>query len=184
MTQDVTHQADPAGPHGPASIPGSCTNTFAAVNAQIDALADTGLQDLQKRWLAIHGLEAPRRLGSDFLKRAIAFDLQEQQLGGLSRQAKLRLKTQEGRPPGAAGTGRGITVSSRVRAGTRFVREWQGETHEVQAVENGQFVYRGKLHRSLSVIAREITGTHQSGPRFFGIDRPTAKRLSTAESHG
>ena len=56
-----------------------------------------------------------------------------------------------------------------MKAGTRFLREWQGETHEVQALEGGQFSYRAKVYRSLSVIARVITGTHQSGPRFFGL---------------
>jgi len=71
-----------------------------------------------------------------------------------------------------------------VKAGTRFIREWQGETHEVQSVEDGRFVYRGEIFRSLSVIAREITGTHQSGPRFFGIIRKDSKRVGLESADG
>ena len=63
-----------------------------------------------------------------------------------------------------------------VKPGTRFLREWQGEMHEVQAIETGDFIYRGRTYRSLSVVAREITGTHQSGPRFFGLGRYAVKR--------
>ena len=51
------------------------------------------------------------------------------------------------------------------------MREWQNEVHEVQAIDTGHFIYRGKTYRSLSLIARQITGTHQSGPRFFGMRR-------------
>ncbi len=51
----------------------------------------------------------------------------------------------------------------------RLVREWRGETHDVLVLEDG-FEWRGKSWRSLSVIAREITNAHWSGPRFFGLN--------------
>ena len=59
------------------------------------------------------------------------------------------------------------------RSGTKLIREWQGMVHEVLALEDGQFAYGGKTYRSLTMIARQITGTNQSGPRFFGL-KPSA----------
>lgn len=60
-------------------------------------------------------------------------------------------------------------VRRSIKPGTRLLRDWQGETHEVIAESTGQFLYRGKTYRSLSAIARTITGTRWSGPTFFGI---------------
>ena len=57
-----------------------------------------------------------------------------------------------------------------MKPGTKFLREWNGRTHEVIAVADGGFLYRGIAYRSLSAIAREITGTRWSGPAFFGLD--------------
>jgi len=58
----------------------------------------------------------------------------------------------------------------RIRPGARLIREWQGETYKVMVVEDG-FVYQGNRYKSLSEIARLITGTRWSGPRFFGLER-------------
>lgn len=56
-----------------------------------------------------------------------------------------------------------------IKPGTRLLHEWQGRTHEVIADTDGQFIYAGEQYRSLSAIARQITGTRWSGPVFFGI---------------
>ena len=58
---------------------------------------------------------------------------------------------------------------SRPTAGARLVREWNGRTHEVEVLADG-FLLRGQRFRSLSAIAREITGARWSGPRFFGVE--------------
>ena len=58
--------------------------------------------------------------------------------------------------------------AKRIRAGTRVVREWNGRTHSVTVEEEG-FTYAGRSYRSLSAIARQITGARWSGPRFFGL---------------
>ena len=60
------------------------------------------------------------------------------------------------------------TVSSEIRAGARLIREWNGRTHTVTVEEDG-FTYAGQSYRSLSAVAREITGARWSGPRFFGL---------------
>lgn len=136
-------------------------------------LAGLQVSDLRTRWRELFSYDAPRRLGPELMKRAIAYKLQEQALGGLSRTAELRLKA-----AGAYGGKLGKHTPTRgptIKRGTRFVREWNGETHEVLASGDGGFAYRGKAYRSLSVIAREITGTHQSGPRFFGLTTKVIK---------
>ena len=69
-------------------------------------------------------------------------------------------------------------VSRSIKPGTRLLREWQGQTHEVIAESTGQFLYRGDTYRSLSAIARAITGTRWSGPTFFGIATPAQARTS------
>ena len=58
--------------------------------------------------------------------------------------------------------------TQRIRAGARLVREWNGRTHTVTVEEEG-FIYAGRSYRSLTAIAREITGARWSGPRFFGL---------------
>ena len=70
------------------------------------------------------------------------------------------------------------TSGLRLKPGAKLVREWHGDTHSVLVLEDG-FEYRGKRHRSLSKIARAITGAHWSGPRFFGL-APAAKPFSGA----
>jgi hypothetical protein len=58
-----------------------------------------------------------------------------------------------------------------IKPGTRLIREWRGETHKVTVTAEG-FAYGGKRYKSLSKIARLITGTRWSGPRFFGLETP------------
>lgn len=70
---------------------------------------------------------------------------------------------------GDARGGRGRSSSrGRSTAGTRLVREWRGESHVVD-IGQGGIVYKGKGYKSLSHVARAITGAHWSGPRFFGV---------------
>ena len=103
--------------------------------------------------------------------QAIAYRLQENQFGGLSRSAKMKLKA------AAKGAGREVPSSRRappryrIKPGTRLLREWQGRSHEVVAIGEGKFQYRGDTYSSLSEIARKITGTRWSGPAFFGLNR-------------
>lgn len=149
----------------------------------LTALDHLDQSDLQMRWRALFGREAPARLGAALLRRAIAYRLQELELGGLSRKGQLRLKAVGG--SGKNSSGRGNTApSTLVKPGTRFVREWQNEVHEVQVIDTGDFIYRGKTYRSLSLIARAITGTHQSGPRFFGIGKSDSSTGKREEANG
>ena len=61
-----------------------------------------------------------------------------------------------------------VSAGPKIKPGTRLLREWQGKVHEVIVLETG-VEYRGEAWPSLSAVAREITGTRWSGPRFFGL---------------
>lgn len=71
----------------------------------------------------------------------------------------------------------------RLKPGAKLVREWQGESHRITVLEEG-FEWRGERWRSLSVIAREITGAHWSGPRFFGLNASSEAATGARESTG
>lgn len=79
-----------------------------------------------------------------------------------------------------------MATMSPVKPGTRLIREWQGETHEVMVLEDS-FVWKGKAYSSLSRIARDITGTRWSGPAFFGLKdrgRSGRGRSGAGKTHG
>ena len=119
-------------------------------------------------------------LGSSIMERAPGIDEQGTAAAG-HRVQDARGGVRRLEPPDPAATsslasapaGKRHTEGSSQRpvpkAGTTLVREWQGKVHEVLALEDGQFACGGKTYPSLTVIARQITGTHQSGPRFFGL---------------
>ena len=102
----------------------------------------------------------PSRLSSPFLRRFIAFELQSKQLGGLSRSFVKRIAQIDG--------AKVRSKSPQLKQGGRLIRQWNGVTHIVDVTDQG-FVWQGQHYRSLSAIARAITGAHWSGPRFFGI---------------
>ena len=97
--------------------------------------------------------------------------MQERALGGLGAGARRQLAGLTGLLTGGADLPKARRVS--LKLGARIIRRWGGQTHEVVVVEGG-FLWQGRLWRSLSVIAREMTGTSWSGPRFFGLDRTEA----------
>jgi len=141
---------------------------MSAVAAMLDSLTGMSLHGLRMEWGRYHSSDAPAAMSRELLQRAIGFKMQEEVLGGLSRRAQLRLRSLRS----ATGKGRAASVdraASNLKPGTKLLREWQGKVHEVLALEDGQFAYAGRSYRSLTTIAREITGAHWSGPRFFGL---------------
>jgi hypothetical protein len=123
------------------------------------ALADLDREALVERWSVFYGHPAPRHAQVALLKGAIAWECQRilQPHGGT-----LKRTLREVRRSGAA------SPAKRLTPGTRLLREWQGETHHVTVVTAG-FEHDGTLYKSLSAIARRITGTPWSGPLFFGL---------------
>lgn len=115
---------------------------------------------LTAAWSQIMGSAVPKGLSKPFLRRFLAFELQARRNGGLPKgfAAKLRAAAVSERRP----------KSPTLRPGGRLLREWNGKTHLVEVTDDG-FVWKGQCYRSLSAIAREITGARWSGPRFFGL---------------
>jgi hypothetical protein len=115
----------------------------------------------------------PANIHRELLARSLAYRMQERAYGGLSATTRKKLRalaeTLKDNPAGD------VVEAPRLTLGTRLIREWRGELHQV-TIEAEGFVYRGKRYRSLSVIARNITGTQWSGPSFFGIKKPATGR--------
>jgi hypothetical protein len=137
----------------------------AKVEAELDRLPSMHIVELRARWRTLFKSEPPKAFGPDLLRRSIAYRIQEAAYGGFDRATKRllrQLKAQMRKKPGK------IVLPRRIKAGAVLVRRWKGESHRVMVLDEG-FAYAGKTYESLSVIAREITGTRWNGPRFFGL---------------
>jgi Protein of unknown function (DUF2924) len=126
-------------------------------------IADIGAcprEDLVAHWDQLFDRPLPRRTSTPFLRRLIAYELQARAKGGLSSATTRKLD--------GLAESKARTSSPRLAAGGTLIREWNGVRHVVE-VKNDGFYWRGTRHRSLSAIAKAITGAHWSGPRFFGL---------------
>ena len=127
---------------------------------------------LRERFQGLYGAACAARLSRRLLTYAIAYRLQERELGGLDRTTRRRLD----RAAADFDAGRSPKQPPRkIKPGTRLLREWQGVVHEVIVRKRG-VEYRGKTWPSLSAVAREITGARWSGPRFFGLTQGSDNR--------
>jgi len=122
------------------------------------------IEELRREWASRFEAVAPN-ISPDLLRLGLAYKVQEQRAGGLSRSTRRALCYAAQLP--AAEQGR-APLPRKLTPGTRLVRDWHGVGHTVVVTESG-FEYDGKLWKSLSAIARAITGTHWNGPRFFGL---------------
>jgi hypothetical protein len=127
--------------------------------------AGASLDELRREWLRLYHRDPPR-ISRDLLVLGIAYRLQEIKHGGLGKATlrKLRTLAKTLRTSGRIGP----TPSLSLKPGARLVREWRGRAHTVTVTEDG-FEYAGANYPSLTKIAREITGAHWSGPRFFAL---------------
>src|SRR5277367_3679744 len=139
-----------------------------ALAAEIASLSKLDTDELRARWKAMFGNPPSRDISRSFLKRAIAYRLQEKVFGGLKPSTQRLLE--EFTDDRADGSAVAAAPSRIVQLGALLVREWRGISHQVSVLEKG-FCFRGKRYRSLSEVAREITGTRWSGPLFFGLKR-------------
>lgn len=137
------------------------------LSSQIGGLDSLTVAQLRAEWRRWHkGHVMPAGLGRDLATRAIAWRMQEKVHGGLTpalaRQLQRFMKVLD--------EGGDLDLGSvpQLKPGTKLVREWRGHVHHVLVLESG-FEYRDRHYRSLTPVAREITGAHWSGPRFFGL---------------
>jgi hypothetical protein len=132
-------------------------------SALLAELATLDRSALAGRWSEVFGVRAPKSCQATLLRQALAWHAQMQALQRVSgpREAE--------RPYRALKAAAAAPGDAALSPGTRLLREWQGRTHHVQVVADG-FEYDGRVWRSLSAIARSITGTRWSGPAFFGLN--------------
>jgi Protein of unknown function (DUF2924) len=133
----------------------------AAIEAEITRLRSLALDALRRRWRAVFGRTPPVALSKDLLGRMIAWRMQERVFGGLDRES-LRFLDGLARHGGSP--------RRHLKPGTVLVRDYQGQRHTVTVAADG-FDWQGTTYGSLSAIARAITGTAWSGPRFFALAR-------------
>jgi len=129
------------------------------------------LDELRAEWRRLNKADVSPRLSRDLLVRAVAYRLQELAFGGLrpEPQRQLRQIAMELKQTGAATT----RLRPQLASGTRLIREWRGRTYEVVVLDDG-FSWQDTHYRSLSAVARTITGTPWSGPLFFGLNQNPA----------
>ena len=137
-----------------------------AIERQIAELAMLSAPMLRQRFQEVFGKAAGLRTSPELLRLALAYRLQEEAESGLSPRTRslltrLESRLKEGRPVVAAQT-------VRLKPGTRLVRMWKQERHQVTVLAQG-FEYLGRRYSNLSVIARETAGSPWSGPAFFGL---------------
>lgn len=144
---------------------------------RLAALPAMSHADLRDEWRRLYRSFPPKKIGRDLLELAIACKLQERALGGMSAAMRRRIVDLAQMMESKGDLMRPRTVA--LKPGAKLVREWRGDAHEVLVIENG-FLWRGKRWRSLSVIAEEITGTHWSGPRFFGLVKKMDGKIAPA----
>jgi len=138
---------------------------------ELDALTTASRQDLIAHWEAAYRRPPPKGISRRLLEYAAAYNIQVRRYGGLkpSTKRKLRQIAEAARERRLKGTKAEAPKARRhLGTGTRLMRDWHGTTHTVDVVEGG-FRYNGKTYKSLSEIAKLITGAHWSGPRFFGV---------------
>ncbi len=142
------------------------TDKKALVEAEFRELEKTPTPDLRQRWKEAYGRPTPPHMSRGLLLLSLAYRLQERALGGLSeatRKKLLKIAADLERDPHCL-----EPKGPRIKPGTRLVKEWKGDAHEVTVQPDG-YTYRNKHYGSLSEIARLITGTRWSGPLFFGL---------------
>src|SRR6266481_5527067 len=133
------------------------------LEAELNELSRSRIQELRDRWRAIFRADPPKAFGPDLLRRSIAYRLQERRYGGMPKLVQRQLNTLI-KALAKKRTGH-IELPKRVKSGAVLVRLWKGKSHRVTVLDNG-FAFEGRIHNSLSEIAREITGTRWNGPRF------------------
>jgi hypothetical protein len=137
------------------------------VAAQLQGLEQMDNGTLRREWRRLFRAHPPKRVRRELLMLGVAWKIQAEAYGGLSAATRRRLRglSKALERDGAIGRER----VTHLKPGATLIREWHSVTHAVVVLEDG-FEWKGRTWRSLSAIAREITGARWSGPRFFGLN--------------
>src|SRR5690606_8381632 len=139
----------------------------AKVLARLAALKDMTVRELKSEWQALIGSPAPNN-SRPFLERRIAYRIQELTFGGITKPTRQLLDALADEVEGKKVRKSMISDPRNPVIGTRLVREWDGAEHTITVLKDG-FDWQGRRYKSLSAVARDITGTQWNGYRFFGL---------------
>jgi hypothetical protein len=165
----MTQRQNPTAGTGQQAVPALPVPTIPPTDVlrQIAMMRDATTAELKQRWRELFGKEPPA-FSRPFLQNRLAYRLQELCFGGVKPETVARLESLGERLDGGNVVLRRIRADDRPVAGTRLVREYEGIEHVVTVLVDG-FDYEGRPYRSLSAIARAITGTRWNGWTFFGL---------------
>ncbi|MEP0314138.1 DUF2924 domain-containing protein [Hyphomonas sp.] len=156
-----------------------------ALTEEIRQLSTLDMDGLRIRWRKETRRPAPAHLSKGLLLRMLAYRIQAAALGDLDRETRKALdrfardRRKEAAEDGKAKSSRPART---LKPGTVLVREWDGQLHRVTVTANG-YAWNGETFASLSTVAKSITGTSWSGPRFFGlVDKKGSRRRSPADA--
>jgi Protein of unknown function (DUF2924) len=155
------------GQGAPLAIPGP-VRPAPDVDGALAALARAPLESLRELWARRYGRPPPRSLSRRLLQYAAAYEIQAKISGGLTPALRRKLLQASAKKPAPGRLGKTRKPQATPPAGSRLVRDWHGRSHTVEVTDRG-FLYAGRHYRSLSEVARAITGARWSGPRFFGL---------------
>jgi hypothetical protein len=140
----------------------------ADISKKIAQLPGFSRQQLLDLWQKLYRRAAPPGIRRELMVPFLAYRIQENAYGGLKPSTLFQLRRIARDLEKSAGSPE-IKIQPKLKAGTRIFREWHGDTHEVVVAEMG-YEYRGVGYRSLSEIARKVTGARWSGPAFFRLN--------------
>ena len=143
---------------------------------ELKDLETRGDDELKNRWRSLYGTNPPQKIHRSLLIAAVAHRVQENALGALKSSVRRHLMQAANNPATSRPSPHHPSV--RPKAGTVLVRDWGGITHPVKVLEDG-ILFRSKRYKSLSEVARVITGSRWSGPLFFGL-----KSAAKEQNHG
>jgi hypothetical protein len=136
---------------------------------KLSKLGTAGRAELLTIWTATLGKPPPAfRTSRELLASALAWQLQERKFGGLKPATKRKLRVLARAQEHKKRAMPSPQLSTNLRPGTAIIKQWRGAQHVVTVLADG-FQHQGKVYRSLSQLAREITGTRWNGPAFFGL---------------
>ena len=155
---------------------------MSALDSELAALPTLSAHQLRLKWQDLRCGEPTAAASRDLMIREIAYKTQERAHGGLAPAIKRRLRALAAEVE-ANGAG-AFAPALLLKPGTRLLREWGGKTHTVTVLDDG-FEYESERHQSLTQIARRITGSHWSGPRFLGLRKAAVQSADpTGAKHG
>lgn len=155
--------------------PGEDAATDGAILVQLAAMQKLSVVELKAKWEALFGTPAPNNARA-FLELRIGYRIQELTYGGLSKETRRVLDLLADEVEGKVTRKSMVADPRNPVVGTRLVREWDGAEHTVTVMKDG-YDWQGRKYRSLSAVAKAITGTNWNGFRFFGMREKKGKRV-------